>query len=82
MVSFWDFIKHCIKSTNSGTLKRSMKEVEKLQRVHTADGQGRAWIRFALNNSIVFKAFDVLTKHKDIFKGYATYCASHQGSEG
>lgn len=68
--SFWDFIVYAIKYKGSGQLRASMRFIEKLNNVETADGQGRAWLRFMYNKGLLLEGFSMLTSLRDLKDKY------------
>lgn len=63
-ISFWDYIQFASKN-GSSTLKKLLKNIEKLPDVHTHDGKGRAWIRAILNENLIISAFEMLINERN-----------------
>lgn len=64
--SIWDFIIQSLKNGGSLQLRNSITQIQKLQNIQTAEGLGRAWIRYIFNNSILLSSFEVLLGTKDL----------------
>jgi len=63
-----------MKQTGNTQLRNSIRQVEKLQNVQTADGLGRAWIRTVFSNELLIPGFSALASVKELEANwYAPY---------